>query len=176
MTVLIQKNKLGLFPSQTLVEIDRKKKKKTYRGIVIEGPFHEPDGLKADAPIMVTSAVNGMSFIPNYHGRVHVEILGEYQEGQFEPPRYRPLPNSPVKALGSEEINKALQLEGDLKLGLLYGHDKITVGIPSDSKMVLPRHLGVLGTTGGGKSTTVSGLIKSLQDSNVAVILFDTEG
>ena len=41
---------------------------------------------------------------------------------------------------------------------------------------VLPRHLGILGTTGGGKSTTVAGLVKRAADAGMAVILLDVEG
>src|SRR6202044_1942172 len=50
------------------------------------------------------------------------------------------------------------------------------VGIPSDQKSVLPRHTAVLGTTGGGKSTTVAGLIQQAQAAGMAVILLDVEG
>jgi len=41
---------------------------------------------------------------------------------------------------------------------------------------VLPKHFGVLGTTGGGKSTTISGLIGQLQRADIATIVLDTEG
>src|SRR5207248_2108970 len=43
-------------------------------------------------------------------------------------------------------------------------------------KEVLPRHTGILGTTGGGKSTTVANLVSQLQAAGAAVILLDTEG
>ena len=48
--------------------------------------------------------------------------------------------------------------------------------MPSDKKSVLPRHLAVLGTTGGGKSTTVARLIEQAQAADMAVILLDVEG
>jgi hypothetical protein len=41
---------------------------------------------------------------------------------------------------------------------------------------VLPRHTGILGTTGGGKSTTVSGFAKRLADQQNAIVIFDAEG
>ena len=41
---------------------------------------------------------------------------------------------------------------------------------------MLPRHLGVLGTTGGGKSTTVSRLIQQAQAAGMAVVVVDVEG
>ena len=50
------------------------------------------------------------------------------------------------------------------------------VALPSLRKDVFPRHMGILGTTGGGKSTTVSGLIQKLSVQGMAVVIFDTEG
>jgi DNA helicase HerA-like ATPase len=41
---------------------------------------------------------------------------------------------------------------------------------------VLPRHTGVIGTTGGGKSTTVASLIHRAQEAGIATIVFDVEG
>src|SRR5262249_44826755 len=43
-------------------------------------------------------------------------------------------------------------------------------------KGVLPRHLAVLGTTGGGKSTTVARLVQQAQAAGMAVVLLDVEG
>src|SRR5207253_3455465 len=63
-----------------------------------------------------------------------------------------------------------------LRLGLAVGHADLPVAVPAHDKGVLPRHLAVLGTTGGGKTTTVSGLIGKLQKADFAVTLIDTEG
>jgi hypothetical protein len=41
---------------------------------------------------------------------------------------------------------------------------------------VLPRHTAVLGTTGGGKSTTVAGLVCGAARAGLAVVLLDVEG
>ncbi|MBL2132846.1 DUF87 domain-containing protein, partial [Klebsiella pneumoniae] len=80
-------------------------------------------------------------------------------------PRFRPLPNSPVFVLDEVESAAVLKAGGDIGLGLAFGYDAIEVGIPSDQKAVLPRHTAILGTTGGGKSTTVSRLIKEAQEA-----------
>jgi hypothetical protein len=92
------------------------------------------------------------------------------------PPRFRPRPNSPVLPLTTEETSKVLQAAGNARLGVVVGQESIEVGIPTDRKSVLPRHLGILGTTGGGKSTTVSRLVQQLQKAGVATILIDIEG
>jgi uncharacterized protein len=69
-----------------------------------------------------------------------------------------------------------LRTGGDLRLGLVVGHQGVVLRVPSDRKEVLPRHLAVLGTTGGGKSTTVARLVQQAQAAGMAVILLDVEG
>ena len=185
LSVLVRPEDLPKLPSQALVEIRSRRDGdgRVYQGIVVEGPFHEPDGLRADAPVIVTTAVRGATFMPRYHGRVMVEVLGEaVADGRLVPPRHRPLPNSPVHGLGEEVTARVLGVAGDghdVVLGTVIGHDDLEVRYPSAGragKAVLPRHTGVLGTTGGGKSTTVSGKIHALQQAGVAVVLLDTEG
>ena len=166
-------------PAQSLLRIESRQDDRTYLGIVTAGPFAEPDGLRADAPTIVTTAVRGATaFVPRYHGRVQVEILGERRSGgRCRRRGYRPLPNSPVFLLDSTESSEVLALGGNLRLGVVAADDdSLTIDIPADKKSVLPRHTGVLGTTGGGKSTTVSRMIDQAQRQDFAVILLDTEG
>ncbi|MCA9068960.1 MAG: DUF853 family protein, partial [Planctomycetaceae bacterium] len=85
-------------------------------------------------------------------------------------------PNSPVFPLGANETAETLGIGGDLRIGLAEGFEELEFRIPAKDKSVLPRHLGILGTTGGGKSTTVSGLVAKAQKEGMAVILIDTEG
>jgi hypothetical protein len=124
----------------------------------------------------VTTTVQGGIFLPRYHGRAYVQILGEESGGQVIPPRYRPKPNSPVFPLNAEETARVLKVGGDARLGLVGGQEEIVVGIPTDKKSVLPRHLGIIGTTGSGKSTTVAGVAHQLQRSGVATVIIDVEG
>ncbi len=175
-TILLPRDDIPKAPSQALVRIRSASDGRTYLGIVVKGPFAEPDGLRGDAPIMITTAVRGGIFMPRYHGRVQVELLGEELDGVLIPPRLRPLPNSPVFVLDTDETSRTLRLDGDIPLGVPVGYEQITAAIPSDKKSVLPRHLGILGTTGGGKSTTVSSLVSGFQQSGIATILIDTEG
>ncbi len=176
LTVLVPKDDIHLAPSQALVRIKSPIDGHSYLGIVVKGPFAEPDGLRGDAPIMITTAVRGGIFMPRYHGRVQVELLGEEVGGILIPPRLRPLPNSPVFVLSMEETARTLHMDGDIAIGVPVGYEKIPAAIPSDKKYVLPRHLGILGTTGGGKSTTVSSLISNFQQSDIATVVIDTEG
>ena len=151
--------------------------KRVFLGVVTAGPFAEPDGLRGDSAMLQAVATHGGDYLPPYHGRVQVTILGEQlADGQLTPHRLRPLPNSPVFALSDEDSAAVLKCEGDIRLGLAGGHENVVVGIPSDSKSVLPRHLAVLGTTGGGKSNTVAGLVKQAVAQGMAVVLLDVEG
>jgi len=180
-SVLLPTNNIKNIGAHSIVEIRSRSKEnggdgKIYRGIVVAGPFHDPDGIRADAPILISTTINGAIFLPNFHGRVLVELLGELLDDAIMPPRFRPLPNSPVFVLGREETAKVLNVQGNVTLGQAIGHDSIDVCIPADTKSVLPRHTGILGTTGGGKSTTVSGLIDQFQSEGIATILIDTEG
>jgi uncharacterized protein len=179
-TILLTKEHMNRLPSQTLVRIDSLNDDNTldrkYLGAVIAGPFAEPDGFRTDSPLVVTTTVQGGIFLPRYHGRAYVQILGEESDGQVIPPRFRPRPNSPVFPLDADETARVLKVGGDARLGLVVGQEEIVVGIPTDKKSVLPRHLGIIGTTGSGKSTTVAGLVHQLQKAGVATILIDVEG
>lgn len=176
-TALLPPENIEPLPSQALVRIKSIQDKRTYLGAVVQGPFAEPDGLRADTTPMVVTTVQGGFLMPKYHGRVQIALLGEQlEDGTIIPPRRRPKPNSPVFALDSGETSKVLNLEGNLCLGLADGFDNLEVKVPADSKGVFPRHLGILGTTGGGKSTTVSGLISKAQKEQMAILVIDTEG
>lgn len=178
--VLLAKENMDRLPSQALVRVKSLKDDgavdRTYLGVVVAGPFAEPDGLRADSPIVVATTVQGRIFLPRYHGRVHLQILGEESGGQLVPPRWRPRPNSPVFPLDLEETERVLKVGGEARVGTVVGQDQIIVRIPTSMKAVLPRHTGIIGTTGGGKSTTVSGLANQFQRAGVATILFDVEG
>jgi len=177
-TVLLPKETILDLPHQSLVRIKSRPDHRSYLGVVVRGPFAEPDGLRSDAPVVVTATVRGRGNIlmSNYHGRLQIELVGEeLQDGGVVPPRRRPLPNSPVFVLSPEETTDVLRTGGEVRIGVAESRDDLQVGVPI-KKSVFPRHLGILGTTGGGKSTTVCGFIFQLRNAGAAVILLDTEG
>src|SRR5438067_7282240 len=176
-TVVVPRERVQAAPAQALVRIASRADGRNYLGVVTAGPFAEPDGLRGDSPMLTAIATHGGDYLPPFHGRVQVTILGEeLADGALTPPRLRPLPNSPVFVLDDRESGKVLKCEGDIRLGLAAGHEGVVVGVPSDKKAVLPRHTAILGTTGGGKSTTIAGLVKQAADAGMAVILLDVEG
>jgi len=56
-TVLLPKEEIAKVPLQSLVRIASREDGRTYLGIVVSGPFAEPDGLRADANVIVTTTV-----------------------------------------------------------------------------------------------------------------------
>jgi len=177
-TVLLPKETILGLPHQSLVRIKSRPDHRSYLGVVVRGPFAEPDGLRSDAPVVVTATVRGRGNIlmSNYHGRLQIELIGEeLQDGGVVPPRRRPLPNSPVFVLSPEEMTSVLRTGGEVRIGVAESRDDLQVSVPV-KKSVFPRHLGILGTTGAGKSTTVCGFISQLRNAGAAVILLDTEG
>jgi len=114
-TVLMPKENIEDVPRQSLVRIKSIEDERSYLGAVVKGPFAEPDGLRADSPILVSVTVRGIVLQPKHHGRVQVEIVGEeLNDGAVVPPRRRPLPNSPVFVLDSPETADVLGTGGNV--------------------------------------------------------------
>lgn len=172
---LVPKDRMERLPNQASVRIESRDGR-VYLGTVVRGPYTVPDGLRADSVPVVATALRGGFFLPEHHGLVALEIAGEEKGGALQPHRFRPLPNSPLFELDKQEITDFWKTGGNVRLGLAFGHDDFAISFPLDRKDVLPRHLGILGTTGSGKSTTVARIITELQQSGAAVILLDTEG
>ncbi len=177
-TVLMTRDDLHKLPSQTLVRVKSLEDKRSYLGVVVRGPFSEPDAVAANSTIAVGVVVQGkkLSYTFDYHGRAEIEILGEERGSTLIPPGHRPRPKSPVFLLDDEESEHVLGMQGELCLGMVVGYKEMEARIDASDKSVLPRHTGIIGTTGGGKSTTVATLIHRAQSSGIATIVFDVEG
>lgn len=177
-TMLLARDDLQRLASQTLVRIKSRDDKRSYLGVVVKGPFSEADAVPPNSSMAIGVVVQGkkVQYTFDYHGRCEVEILGEESNGKLVPPRYRPRPKSPVFLLDQAESQAVLGVGGDLLLGQVVGYDNMEARISSKDKAVLPRHVGIVGTTGGGKSTTVATSIHRFQQAGIATIVFDVEG
>lgn len=177
-TMLLARDDLQKLASQTLVRIKSRDDKRSYLGVVVKGPFSEADAVPPNSSMAIGVVVQGkkVQYTFDYHGRCEVEILGEESNGKLVPPRYRPRPKSPVFLLNQAESQAVLGVGGDLLLGQVVGYDNMEARISSKDKAVLPRHVGIVGTTGGGKSTTVATSIHRFQQAGIATIVFDVEG
>ncbi|PWS34391.1 DUF853 domain-containing protein [Falsiroseomonas bella] len=185
-TVLVPEHQIGNVSREAYVRIPSIHPRSNeieaeYLGVVASGPFAEPDALGATAPTLVVAAAHGAVLTPKYHSIAQVEVFGERVDGLVIPPVRRPCPNSPVFLLDGDEVKAVLGLDippGDMpvRLGLMDGVSSIAVEVPAAKKSVLFKHLAILGTTGGGKSTTVSGSIMNFAEAGNAVVVFDIEG
>ncbi|QSQ28045.1 ATP-binding protein [Pyxidicoccus parkwayensis] len=177
-TVLMTRDDLHLLASQTLVRVKSREDGRAYLGVVVRGPFAEPNAVPANSTMAVGVVTQGkkLSYTFDYHGRAEVELLGEEVEGTLKPPRFRPQPQSPVFVLDEEESRRVLGVGGDLSLGVVVGYENMEARLNARDKAILPRHTGIIGTTGGGKSTTVATLIHRAQAAGIATIVFDVEG
>jgi len=176
LTVVMHAEEIEKVTSQALLRIVSYPDERRYVATVTAGPFYDPDGIRADSTALVISAVNGAIGMPGHHGRVEVTLLGAEIDGRIGPANRRPMPNSPVFTVRDDEMANILGLDGDFPLGVVMGHQAVEVPVPVHKKSVLYRHTAVLGTTGGGKSTTVTNYIGGLSRHGAAVILLDTEG
>ena len=149
-----------------------------FQGVVTSGPFAEPSGIRVDAPVTITTTLRGGArvILPQFHGRATVRVTAELVDGRPLPPRRRPRPSSFVVPLGDAETAAALRLGGDVRLGSLLASGAIGVHLDSRQKNQLPRHLGILGTTGGGKSNTVAVAVDGVARAGGSVVLLDVEG
>ena len=175
MTVVFPAERIGDVPSQSLIRIISKPDCHEYVATVTSGPFCEPDGLVANAPQLVVTAVRGHETLPRHHGRLQATILGEKTANGLIPARLRPAElRRPTRS--QRRRPAIINLSGDGRMGLLNGHDDVKVMLDTKSKSVLPRHSAHIGTTGGGKSTGVGRTIAELQKGGVCTIVFDVEG
>ncbi len=177
-TVLLTREDLHRLASQTLVRVKSREDKRCYLGVVVRGPFAEPNAIPANSTMAIGVVTHGkkVTYTFEYHGRAELELLGEEVEGALVPPRFRPRPQSPVFLLEAEESARVLGLGGDMSLGTVVGYDKMEARLDARDKSILPRHTGIIGTTGGGKSTTVATLIHRAQAARIATVVFDVEG
>ncbi|MFY0580234.1 ATP-binding protein [Cystobacter fuscus] len=177
-TVLTTRADLQKLASQTLVRVKSREDNRSYLGVVVRGPFSEPDAIAANSTMAVGVVVQGkkLTYTFDYHGRADIELLGEEVGDKLEPPVLRPRPKSPVFLLDEKESSRVLGLGGNMCLGLVAGYARMEARLDPQDKSILPRHTGIIGTTGGGKSTTVATLLHHAQAAGIATIVFDVEG
>jgi uncharacterized protein len=151
-----------------------------YSGRIVEGPFFDPDVLKRDSTpvqfIILNQGQGKRLSLPEYHGRIHIELLGEEVNGLLYPTTRRPRPASPVFSYQSSMMSDMLHLGGNILLGHLDTYKDVFVYLDGDNKDYLPRNVLTVGTVGSGKSNTDQVLIEETLAANYAQIVVDPEG
>ena len=135
-TVLMTRDDLHLLASQTLVRVKSREDGRAYLGVVVRGPFAEPNAVPANSTMAIGVVTQGkkLSYTFDYHGRAEVELLGEEVEGTLKPPRFRPQPQSPVFVLDEAESERVLGVGGDLCLGVVVGYENMEARLHARDK------------------------------------------
>ncbi|MDE1764948.1 MAG: ATP-binding protein [Thaumarchaeota archaeon] len=177
-------------PSETLhdirrgqyvrIESDFDSKKRDFFARISRGPFFVPDAVSKDSAFARAAILHAgkVKFRPDFHGICYAQIMGELDVAQMKTHGtfVRPRPQAAVYPLTGEQIEKLLELSGDMYIGKLDGYSSVRVRIPSDKNAALPRNVGIFGTVGSGKTNTSQVLIEEAAKHNWAVIVLDVEG
>lgn len=105
-------------------------------------------------------------------------VIGEEKAGKLEPPGYPVSPACRVSVPINGEIEAilcgGLKDHHRLPLGHLRGDEAVKVDV--NAHAVVSRHLGVLATTGAGKTVAVRKLLEGLIAKGYPLLIFDPHG
>jgi len=156
------------------------KDSRRYTGRIVDGPFYDPDALKRDSTpvqfIILNQGDGKLLALPEYHGRVQIEILGEERNNVLYGATRRPHPASPIYPYDAALMKEMLHMQGNIVLGLLDNYDNVLVRVDENDKGVVPRNWLTVGTIGSGKSNTNQVFIEETLAVNYAQIVVDPEG
>jgi DNA helicase HerA-like ATPase len=165
----------GMYVHITSIKDDRH-----YSGRIVEGPFYNPDALRRDSTpvqfIILNQGKGKVLAVPEYHGWVQIEILGQEHNGSLSGAVRRPHPASPVLPYDSTMMSAMLNLDGNIRLGLLDNYEEIFVQVDGDNKGVVPRNWLTVGTIGSGKTNTCQVFIEETLAAGYAQVVVDPEG
>lgn len=151
-----------------------------YLARLTRGPFYTPDAVSRDSAFAKASIIQAedIDFMPDYHGICFCELIGlfHFNSSHLSGVQTRPHPKSPVYPLPPEKIQDLLKLKGNMYLGQLSGYEGIRVYLDGNSKVVLPRNIGIFGTVGSGKTNSSQVLIEEAALAGWSVIVLDVEG
>lgn len=151
-----------------------------YLARLTKGPYFTPDAVSRDSAFARASIIQAddIAFMPDYHGICFCELIGlfHYDSSHLSGVQTRPRPKSAVYNLPPEKIQQLLKLQGNMYLGQLSGYEGIRVYLDANSKVVLPRNIGIFGTVGSGKTNSSQVLIEEASAAGWSVIVVDVEG
>jgi DNA helicase HerA-like ATPase len=177
---LVHHDDLPLVHRGLYVRIVSTKDGREYSGRIVEGPFYNPDALKRDSTpvrfIILNQGQGKTLALPEYHGWVQIEILGEHLDGVLLGATRRPHPASPIFPYDSSMMEGMLNLRGNMLLGELDSYEDVFVRVDGDDKNVVPRNWLTVGTIGSGKSNTDQVFIEESLAAGYAQIVVDPEG
>ncbi len=151
-----------------------------YLARLTKGPFYTPDAVSRDSAFARASIIQAgeIDFVPDYHAICFCELIGlfHFSSSSLSGIQTRPHPKSPVFPLPPEKLEDLLKLKGNMYLGHLSGYEDIRVYLDANSKVVLPRNIGIFGTVGSGKTNSSQVLIEEAISAGWSVVVLDVEG
>jgi DNA helicase HerA-like ATPase len=102
-----------------------------------------------------------------------IELMSMIVNGRKTALQSRPQPASVVTLLDLESTQDYIGAVGDLRFGRLLGQPDVKVELDSAT---LTRHVGIFGTTGSGKSTSLQVIAEEASRVGRAILIFDIEG
>jgi hypothetical protein len=126
-----------------------------YLGQIVDGPYYietQRDPIKRRYIVELTS------FIENDLAKAALS---------------RPVPGTIVEHIESSQVQRFLGISGGMYMGAILTDRK--VGVMMDPA-TLSRHIGIFGTTGGGKSNTIQVLMEEASNQDYSIMVFDVEG
>ncbi|MBW3001866.1 ATP-binding protein [Candidatus Woesearchaeota archaeon] len=164
-----------------LLQSDVSNDSRLYLSRIIKGPFFQPDAVSKDSAFARAAILEAdkVKFRPDFHGVCTAEVLGEIIDEEnliLTGSSNRPFPQTAVLPLDGDDIEKLLDIKGDVYMGELSGYPGIRVQFKQHLKKVLPRNTGIFGTVGSGKTNTSQVLIEELSKAGWAIIVLDVEG
>lgn len=147
---------------------------------ISRGPFFVPDAVSKDSAYARAAILQAdtVKFRPDFHAVCYANIVAELDMSNMRTLSsfVRPQPQSAVYSLTNDEIERLLELEGDMFIGELYGYPGVHIRMPSNKNAALPRNVGIFGTVGSGKTNTSQVLIEEAVSAGWAVVVLDIEG
>lgn len=100
------------------------------------------------------------------------------EDGRFQPPGFIPAAGSPVSRPRAEDLTFIRSAMGDIEIGALKSGRGIIPGFPvALSTGIIPRHIGVFGTTGLGKSNFIKVFAAScMKGRSFGLLIVDPHG
>ncbi len=145
-----------------------------FQAIVEGGPFWDPEAISEQTLAITMSRGR---WIPEYHVRYTVRLIGEVTVNGLRKRWSRPRPGDKVFLSTADDLQKVLKSGGNLYLGRTVNPSAFEIRLESSDRRIVGGRKIIVGIPGEGKTHTNGNLISELARANdCCVVLFDLDG